>query len=179
MINWSINYGVLSAKNQLLINSCEKMARLSLITVYLASIFAIHFVIVSSETWGDISEKLETINISINVNASSPKNMTKTVAENKNLTKLVEEGQIFTKLVESKPQHLLQPRAVTTGSVAATTTITYRLGNRVSGDRVIASTSAGQQWAVAQNITQNLVYPRAGVGAIITYVEIIVDQVKS
>lgn len=46
------------------------------------------------------------------------------------------------------------------------------------GDHIIASTSQSQQWAASQNVTQNLTYPKAGVGAVITYVEIIVDQVS-
>lgn len=158
-----------------------KMARLSLITIYLASIFAFHCV--NSEIWGDISETLETINVGARVNASSSKNLTKTVDEKKNLTKLVEDGHIYTNLIRSNPaRFVLQPRQV--GGVAATTTttttttITYRLGTRVSGDRVIASSSSSQQWSVVQNITQNLTYPRSGIGAIITYVEIVVDQVN-
>lgn len=46
------------------------------------------------------------------------------------------------------------------------------------GDRLVASASSNQQWSVSQNVTQKLNYPRTGVGAIITYVEIIVDQVE-
>lgn len=44
------------------------------------------------------------------------------------------------------------------------------------GDRLIASNALIQQWTAAQNVTQNLTYPRAGAGATITYIEIIVEQ---
>ncbi|XP_055296746.1 uncharacterized protein LOC129565661 [Sitodiplosis mosellana] len=44
------------------------------------------------------------------------------------------------------------------------------------GDRVIATNSQNQQWTVAQNVTQNITYPRSGVGAVITYIEIVVNQ---
>lgn len=80
-----------------------------------------------------------------------------------------------------------------------TKTIKYKLGSRVpgqsielnifflynsikldclSGDKLIASNSISQQWTAAQNVTQNLTYPRAGAGAVITYVEVVVDQVS-
>lgn len=54
---------------------------------------------------------------------------------------------------------------------------TNRILESILGDHVIASNSQTQQWTAAQNVTQSLTYPKTGVGAVITYVEIIVDQV--
>lgn len=45
------------------------------------------------------------------------------------------------------------------------------------GDRLVASAFESRQWPVAQNVTLNLTYPRAGVGYNISYVEIYVTQV--
>lgn len=47
----------------------------------------------------------------------------------------------------------------------------------ILGDRVVASHEENQQWTVPQNKTQTLTYPKNGIGANVTYVEIIVDQV--
>lgn len=47
-----------------------------------------------------------------------------------------------------------------------------------TGDRLVASSVQNEQWSVVQNITQKLTYPRVGIGSIITYIEIIIDQVK-
>lgn len=76
-----------------------------------------------------------------------------------------------------------------------TSIITYSLGKRaegkpkssyfttkfmnplILGDRVVASHDENQQWTVPQNRTQTLTYPKNGIGANVTYVEIIVDQV--
>lgn len=88
-------------------------------------------------------------------------------------------------------------------SAAAAKTIKYRLGKRVAGtqirltrevdeipflngvflnfilgDRLVASNALIQQWTAAQNLTQNLNYPRTGTGSTITYIEIIVEQVS-
>lgn len=46
------------------------------------------------------------------------------------------------------------------------------------GDRLVASNAIIQQWTAAQNITQNLSYPRTGAGSTITYIEIVVEQVN-
>lgn len=108
------------------------MARLSLLLICLASIFAYNSAY-SEETWGDISAKLQSVNeVGVMLNTTSQKNFTKTVEENKNLTKLVETNDVLTKLVESKPRFLLQPRQATT-TTTTTTTITYRLGQRITG----------------------------------------------
>lgn len=47
----------------------------------------------------------------------------------------------------------------------------------ISGDRIVASNSVSQQWTSAQNVSQTLSYPRAGVGSVITYVEVIIEKV--
>lgn len=48
----------------------------------------------------------------------------------------------------------------------------------MSGDRLVSANSQNQQWNLPQNITQSIIYPKNGVGAVITFIQIIVDQVK-
>lgn len=45
------------------------------------------------------------------------------------------------------------------------------------GDRLLAQDQAQQQWSTPQNVNKNLYYPQHGIGAVITYLEISVDQV--
>lgn len=47
----------------------------------------------------------------------------------------------------------------------------------LSGDRLVASNSQSQQWGSVQDVTLTLTYPRYGSGAIVSYVNISVDQV--
>lgn len=46
-----------------------------------------------------------------------------------------------------------------------------------SGDRLLATLSVNEQWNAAQNVSHTLTYPRIGVGSVLTYVEVIVEQV--
>lgn len=41
---------------------------------------------------------------------------------------------------------------------------------------MVAETSASQQWSTLQDVTTTVFYPKTGTGAIITYVQINVDQ---
>lgn len=54
--------------------------------------------------------------------------------------------------------------------------IVYTLGNRVSGDRLVATSQDGQSWATLQDVTLNLRYPQAGTGAVVSYVQVVVNQ---
>ncbi|XP_053678030.1 uncharacterized protein LOC128728431 [Anopheles nili] len=54
--------------------------------------------------------------------------------------------------------------------------IVYTLGARFSGDQLVAISSGGKSWTSPQDIKLNLQYPTTGVGASVTYVEVIVDQ---
>ncbi|XP_055298544.1 uncharacterized protein LOC129566529 [Sitodiplosis mosellana] len=54
--------------------------------------------------------------------------------------------------------------------------INYRLGNRISGDRLSATAGASNQWSTPQNVKLTLAYPRSGVGNVVTYVQVIVEQ---
>lgn len=47
----------------------------------------------------------------------------------------------------------------------------------LSGDRLVASNSQSQQWGSVQDVTLTLTYPRFGTGAIVSYVDISVNQV--
>lgn len=49
----------------------------------------------------------------------------------------------------------------------------------ILGDRILATDHAQQQWGTPQDVTKNLYYPAQGIGAVITYLEIIVDQVNA
>lgn len=44
------------------------------------------------------------------------------------------------------------------------------------GDRLLGSDSQVQQWTTAQNVTQTISYPKTGVGSIISYIEVVVEQ---
>lgn len=46
----------------------------------------------------------------------------------------------------------------------------------IKGDRILATDSASQQWQKPQDVRLNLNYPQSGIGAVITYLEVIVDQ---
>ena len=48
---------------------------------------------------------------------------------------------------------------------------------RSSGDRLSAQAGASNQWPSPQNIKLTLAYPRSGVGNVVTYVQVIVEQV--
>uniref|UniRef100_A0A1Q3FN42 Putative transcription activator mbf2 n=1 Tax=Culex tarsalis TaxID=7177 RepID=A0A1Q3FN42_CULTA len=54
--------------------------------------------------------------------------------------------------------------------------IVYSVGNRVSGDRLVAADSNGQSWATLQDVALTLNYPRSGTGAVVTYVQVVVNQ---
>lgn len=79
--------------------------------------------------------------------------------------------------------------------------IRYTLGNRISGkllinhhsfetkkkkghviklflgDRILTINSDNQQWAQARDVELTLTYPRSGIGSVVSYVDILVDQV--
>ncbi|CAD7091658.1 unnamed protein product [Hermetia illucens] len=57
--------------------------------------------------------------------------------------------------------------------------IYYTVGNRVSGDALVATASDSQQWSSAQNVQLLLQYPRSGQGAVVTYAIVTVDQSSS
>ncbi|KXJ84397.1 hypothetical protein RP20_CCG009866 [Aedes albopictus] len=54
--------------------------------------------------------------------------------------------------------------------------IVYTLGNRLSGDRLVATSQDGASWATLQDVTLNLRYPQAGTGAVVSYVQVVVNQ---
>lgn len=55
--------------------------------------------------------------------------------------------------------------------------IRYTAGSRVGGDRLVASGSDGSVWSSNQNVQMSVVYPPAGTGSIVSYVDCLVDQV--
>ncbi|XP_052873322.1 uncharacterized protein LOC128278628 [Anopheles cruzii] len=54
--------------------------------------------------------------------------------------------------------------------------IVYTLGGRRPGDRLVGLSSDSKFWSTAQDVKLDLSYPQAGVGAVVTYVEVTVDQ---
>lgn len=52
----------------------------------------------------------------------------------------------------------------------------YSLGSRVNGDRLIASDSGSAVYPAKQNLELTIWYPTAGVGAILSYVQVLVTQ---
>lgn len=52
----------------------------------------------------------------------------------------------------------------------------FNFNVKTPGDRLLTTASASQRWNRAQNVKQNLRYPKSGMGAVVTYVEIVVNQ---
>lgn len=48
-----------------------------------------------------------------------------------------------------------------------------------SGDRLVAELSENNSYSTAQNVVFKLTYPREGLGAVVTYVKIDVQQVSA
>ncbi|XP_055298351.1 uncharacterized protein LOC129566440 [Sitodiplosis mosellana] len=68
-------------------------------------------------------------------------------------------------------------RKVSYNGPTARTQLTHRMGNRISGDRLLATDSASQQWGRPQDVRLNLNYPKSGgFGEVITYLEVITEQ---
>ncbi|XP_030379148.1 uncharacterized protein LOC115627565 [Scaptodrosophila lebanonensis] len=62
---------------------------------------------------------------------------------------------------------------------AGTQTVRYVLGTRVSGDRLVAQGADVYAYPARKDVSLQLTYPEAGVGAIVTYVEVICTQDSS
>lgn len=71
------------------------------------------------------------------------------------------------KLIELKSSRTVTPRL---------TQISYTLGSRLSGDRLVGADSGWAAYPYKQNIELRIWYPANGVGAIVTNVQIIVTQ---
>lgn len=99
------------------------MARLTLLTIGFALFCAVIFV--KCDNLADNLE-LSNLGVDLDVSALNQVNLTKTIEETKDLIKTVEGVQNLN--AEFSPRSFLQPRIVTTR-----TTITYKLGQRVSG----------------------------------------------
>ncbi|XP_055298550.1 uncharacterized protein LOC129566535, partial [Sitodiplosis mosellana] len=147
------------------------MARLTLLAFCLVLLFALD----SAISWGNSDVSLETNN---NIQDWEDNHITQnlnqidTIMENNNnLIGSVQANRIYSSHNAYFPY--FQPR-ITTPSTRVT--ITYKLGKRVSGDRLVSSGTQNQQWTLPQNISQSLIYPRNGVGAIVTYIEVVVEQ---
>ncbi|XP_055640643.1 uncharacterized protein LOC129778033 [Toxorhynchites rutilus septentrionalis] len=54
--------------------------------------------------------------------------------------------------------------------------IVYTMGNRVSGDRLVASRQDGQSWSSLQDVTLILRYPQSGTGSVVSFVQVVVNQ---
>ncbi|XP_055919569.1 uncharacterized protein LOC129951451 [Eupeodes corollae] len=54
--------------------------------------------------------------------------------------------------------------------------IRYTLGNRSSGDRLVSQASDSVSWNTPQSVQLRLEYPASGTGAVITHVQIDVNQ---
>ncbi|XP_065072898.1 uncharacterized protein LOC135697195 [Ochlerotatus camptorhynchus] len=52
----------------------------------------------------------------------------------------------------------------------------YSLGQRVAGDRLVSTKADNKSWPSVQDVTLSLSYPQSGVGAVVTYVQVIVMQ---
>uniref|UniRef100_A0A182Q704 Uncharacterized protein n=1 Tax=Anopheles farauti TaxID=69004 RepID=A0A182Q704_9DIPT len=57
--------------------------------------------------------------------------------------------------------------------------IVYTVGAHTSGERLVGLSSDSASWATSQDVRLDLQYPTAGVGAVVTYVEVVVNQSSS
>lgn len=104
------------------------MAHLTLLTIGLALFCAI-----ISVKCDNLADVLELSNLDVDLSATDSKNFIKTIEETKDLIKTIEGVQNLN--AEFSPRSLLQPRIATTPTTR--TTITYKLGQRVSGKNCI------------------------------------------
>lgn len=102
------------------------MARLTLLSISLALFCATIFV-----KCDNLADELELSNLDVDLIATRPTqvNFTKTIEETKDLIKTVDGIQNLND--DFSPRSFLQPHIVTTPTTR--TTITYKLGHRVSG----------------------------------------------
>lgn len=54
----------------------------------------------------------------------------------------------------------------------------HSFGRRVGGDRQVANNNYSQQYPTQQDVKATLNYPTQGVGSIVTFIQIVVDQVR-
>ncbi|XP_055298541.1 uncharacterized protein LOC129566526 [Sitodiplosis mosellana] len=54
--------------------------------------------------------------------------------------------------------------------------LTYSAGERVDGDQLVATVSESYSWNTSGDRRLVITYPRAGAGALITYIQIVVEQ---
>ncbi|XP_049292197.1 uncharacterized protein LOC125768495 [Anopheles funestus] len=74
----------------------------------------------------------------------------------------------------------LTPRLMSVPEAGSTRQmITYTVGSLSSSDRLVGLTSKQQSWSTPQDVKLDLRYPTAGVGDIVTYVEVVVQQSTS
>lgn len=52
----------------------------------------------------------------------------------------------------------------------------YTLGSRLTGDRLVAINNGWAQYPSKQNLNLNIFYPTSGIGAVLSYVQILIIQ---
>ncbi|XP_055601393.1 uncharacterized protein LOC129750164 [Uranotaenia lowii] len=56
------------------------------------------------------------------------------------------------------------------------TQLVYTVGKRQVGDRLVATTADSKTYSTLQDVTLNLAYPQSGLGAIVTFAQVVVNQ---
>lgn len=132
------------------VNPIEKMTRLVFLTLYL---------LLATSYSTSVQGATEPLNS--NVEFAIVHNLTTFLAQNLGakplyqLSKTVSEGP-STKLI-----------------------INYTLGRRVGGDSLVGTGSGSQQWGSPQDVRLTINYPRSGVGAVVSFVFVTVEQVSN
>ncbi|XP_055533960.1 uncharacterized protein LOC129723645 [Wyeomyia smithii] len=96
--------------------------------------------------------------------------------------KLDELGQIETKIIAVKNIAIFQannPEANIIPLDDVRQAFIYRLGARHAGDRLVATNGQNITWPTLRDVTLTLDYPKNGVGAYVTYLQINVVQSSS
>uniref|UniRef100_A0AAG5DWB9 Uncharacterized protein n=1 Tax=Anopheles atroparvus TaxID=41427 RepID=A0AAG5DWB9_ANOAO len=77
----------------------------------------------------------------------------------------------------ANPEHIVAPlQSHLAKGATGRQQIVYTLGSRAAGDRLVGLASDNMAWATPQNVKLELQYPTAGVGAYLSYVEVVVSQ---
>lgn len=86
----------------------------------------------------------------------------------------------LTEFQKAHPDLIIEPLTsrseISTNDGTTRLQIVYTVGAHVSGDRLVGLSSDSKSWSTLQDVRLDLQYPTAGLGAVVTYVEVVVNQ---
>nr|AYV99543.1 venom polypeptide [Dolopus genitalis] len=99
------------------------------------------------------------------------------VCSAQNLDQHVQFVEDIEKFRAENPEVVLTP--LTVESVTPYNQMRYTFGRRVLGDRIVTQGNNNFNYPQAQDVRTNLNYPANGIGNVVSYVEIFVDQTSN